>query len=572
MSKKTIKKRIALVAALALGTGVLSVAPANASVDLVASDWSVATTLAANNYGVCFAGAQTSDATNLVEMTSTGQLKLVSTQTDALTANDTVVFTITGPAVWAAWTAGASTPMTVALNGTQKIATWTSASSATVVPLEMYLKPTGVGTIQVLLEQNEYVSSTSTVNHDIELWTITSTSSCATGVPSAADSTFKLVASGAISTQIACASATTLDTDNANYAANTGAIYVRVDMCDANSTLITETTSLLTAEVSSGAVVGVAGSGTTALAATTNKTTYFKVEQATADKGWAGTITLKLDGVVVSTKSAKIFGAPATIEVSGLDIRQQGAAESQGGDYVIKDAAGNALETAITGFDTFTAAQQTVISSSSTNSRTPSQTLASNLAGTTKGQFAYACAASGPGAVAKGVRLKYTNSLLVSIYSPTFDITCGGAAYTYTASLDKASYVPGDIATLTVSAKDAYGNPVFDGDTLGTSSLGVNIAGSNMTAVNAATYADTFLAGKKEYKFTVGSTEGSYNMVVDLTEFNSASKPQAAIAVPYSVKGSTATVSNADVLKSIVALIASINKQIQALQKLILKR
>ena len=36
--------------------------------------------------------------------------------------------------------------------------------------------------------------------------------------------------------------------------------------------------------------------------------------------------------------------------------------------------------------------------------------------------------------------------------------------------------------------------------------------------------------------------------------------------------GGTAAVSNADVLKSIVALIASINKQIQALQKLILKR
>jgi hypothetical protein len=35
---------------------------------------------------------------------------------------------------------------------------------------------------------------------------------------------------------------------------------------------------------------------------------------------------------------------------------------------------------------------------------------------------------------------------------------------------------------------------------------------------------------------------------------------------------STGAVSNADVLKSIVSLIASINKQIQALQKLILKR
>jgi hypothetical protein len=330
---------------------------------------------------------------------------------------------------------------------------------------------------------------------------------------------------------------------------------------------------VLTVEVSAGAVVGESTTtGTASLTATTDKTTYFVIEQATADTAWSGTITVKLGGTVVSTKSAKILGAPATIEVSGLDIRQQGGAESQGGDYVIKDAAGNALEVAIGGFDTFTVAQQTVISSSSTNSRTPSQTLARNLAATTKGQFAYSCNASGPGAVAKGVRLKYTNSLLVSIYSPTFDITCGGAAYTYTASLDKASYVPGDVATLTISAKDSYANPVFDGDTLGTSSYAVNVAGSNMTAVNAATYADTFLGGKKEYKFTVGSTEGAYNMVVDLTEFNSASKPQAAIALPNSIKATTTTVSNADVLKSIVALIASINKQIQALQKLILAR
>jgi len=177
MSKKTIKQRIALVAALALGTGVLSVAPANAAVDLVAADWSVATTIATNNYGVCYTGAQTSDATNLVEMTSNGQLKISSTQTDQLTATDTVVFTITGPAVWASWTAASSSAMTVELNGTQKVATWTSASSADTVPLAMFLKPTGVGTIQVLLEQNEYVSSTSTVNHDIELWTITSTDS-----------------------------------------------------------------------------------------------------------------------------------------------------------------------------------------------------------------------------------------------------------------------------------------------------------------------------------------------------------------------------------------------------------
>jgi len=537
-------------------------------VTLTASTYGVVTTAATDNYGICYVGGQTSNATNLVEMTSNGQLEIVTSATTELASGDKVNFTITGPAVWSSWVLG-SEAGTPSLNATQKTFTnLVGGSSNDDIPLSAYLKPTGTGTIQVAITEYE---ADDAVTHDIELFTITSTTSCGAGVPSSADSTFKLVATGAKASQVACASATTTDADNANYAVDEGAIYLRVDMCDANATLITETTSLLTAEVTSGAVVGAAGSGTTALAATSDKTTYFVVEQFTAGVAWSGTITLKLDGVVVATKSAKIFGAPATIEVSGLDIRQQGAGDGVGGDYVVKDAAGNAIETAITGWDTLTAAQSAVITAGS-SSRTPSQSLSSNLAGTTKGQFNFACNSSGPGAVAKGVRLKYTNSLLVSIYSPTFDITCGGAAYTYSASLDKASYVPGDIATLTITAKDAYGNPVYDGDTLGTSSYAVNIAGSNMTAVNAATYSDTFLSGKKEYKFTVGSTEGAYNMVVDLTEFNSASKPQTALAVPYSIKSSSTAVSNADVLKAIVSLIASINKQIAALQKALLKK
>jgi hypothetical protein len=61
-------------------------------------------------------------------------------------------------------------------------------------------------------------------------------------------------------------------------------------------------------------------------------------------------------------------------------------------------------------------------------------------------------------------------------------------------------------------------------------------------------------------------------MVVDLTSLNSSTKPQTAVTLPYKIASGVTTVSNADVLKSIVALIASINKQIQALQKLILKR
>jgi hypothetical protein len=274
---------------------------------------------------------------------------------------------------------------------------------------------------------------------------------------------------------------------------------------------------------------------------------------------------------VLGTKTAKIVGAPKTIEVSGLDIAQQGGGASTVGDYVIKDSAGNELALAVTGFTTLTEAQARIITAGS-SVRTPSQTTAKAVAGTTKGVFQATCNVYGAGATVTGLTLKYTSAALVTVTSPAFSLTCGEAAYTYTASLDKASYVPGDIATLTISAKGQFGNPAHDADTVGTMALPISIVGSNMTPVIAATNGDTFTAGSKSYKFIVGSTEGSYNMVVDLSEFNSSSKPQSAATVAYKIASGTTTVSNADVLKSIVALIASINKQIQALQKLILKR
>jgi hypothetical protein len=168
-----------------------------------------------------------------------------------------------------------------------------------------------------------------------------------------------------------------------------------------------------------------------------------------------------------------------------------------------------------------------------------------------------------------------------TIKSAPVALKCADATRTYTASLDKASYVPGDIATLTITAKDVNGNAPFDSHKTGTtgatddtlnnvngSAVIPSIAGSQMTPVAALAAADEFAGGVKTYTFIVGSTEGDYQMAVNLTGIST----DTAKTVKYSVKAGTATVSNADVLKSIVSLIASINKQIQALQKLILRR
>jgi hypothetical protein len=105
---------------------------------------------------------------------------------------------------------------------------------------------------------------------------------------------------------------------------------------------------------------------------------------------------------------------------------------------------------------------------------------------------------------------------------------------------------------------------------MGTAGTAITSSFGGMQFVTAPSGGDKFTsaAGAKTYTLQVGTTEGSYVgtfVIAGATD-------TAAKTVQYKVASATPGVSNADVLKSIVALIASINKQIQALQKLILKR
>ena len=139
---------------------------------------------------------------------------------------------------------------------------------------------------------------------------------------------------------------------------------------------------------------------------------------------------------------------------------------------------------------------------------------------------------------------------------------------TYTISTDKAAYAIGEIATITIDAKDAFGKAVSDSTTIGGAGLTtISIGGGTITKAQvdgALGTGDLFTGGVKTYQAQM-TTAGKFNIVVNLP--GSTTKSQSA---SYTVSGGDA--SNAEVLKSIVALIASINKQIRALQKLILKR
>jgi hypothetical protein len=187
------------------------------------------------------------------------------------------------------------------------------------------------------------------------------------------------------------------------------------------------------------------------------------------------------------------------------------------------------------------------------------------------------------GAAAK-LKLRVADASGTYVYSNEFDAKCGGDAKAFTASLDKASYSPGSVATLTIKFLDTKGNGANDfytvtaGDTTGsaTTTDWVQLVGSPGTVVTAPAQADKPLAGVKTYQFIVGTTEGDFNMVVDAPYVRAQNLAlagaQAKITIAYSIKSTSTAVTNADVLKAIVSLIASINKQIAALQKALLKK
>jgi hypothetical protein len=197
-----------------------------------------------------------------------------------------------------------------------------------------------------------------------------------------------------------------------------------------------------------------------------------------------------------------------------------------------------------------------------------------NTYGDYVGQGTYTCTST---AGTSSVVIKTTLSDATVIKSAPFTATCGGAAATYTASFDKASYIQGEVAVLTIAWKDSRGfaaNSEDAVDTITSSASNMSISAPMLAQVGAFTSATKpGLSGTTAVNFTVGTssglTEGSYNAVVNVPNLNTLGKAQ---SVAYKVSTGTSAVSNADVLKSIVALIASINKQIQALQKLILKR
>jgi len=590
MSNKTLKQRIALVAASALTAGFLSVVamPAANATALTVETMTVFANSATGATGAITTADPTDGTGNssgLLIQSDTGnniggasQLTQTATMTVAgvlAVAVDTASYATIAVTNGTITASDGSSDTTVISAGRTSAYNTTSTGS-----LAVTITPNGVGTMVV----NAYAgaaAATPTTNFARVTVTVVATGAAYNAV-SAADST--VYWGTAVSTT---SDTSTTDVSSGNYQkATTEVIEGTIDLYDVYGNAVTSSTGLITCSVTGGAVCNLdttagtiaAGSAATDFSTHAQSNIYFSVAQGTAGVAATGTLTVKYNDSVLATKSFSITGTVAKITVTSVNIGRTGDTSAANFGVSLADAAGNAVY----------ASSGISVDPLTTNEAVTAVTVSTHPSSSSVlGVGTFTCSGTaGAGTTVNGAtatpRLRMLNAAGVYVYSDKFTALCGGDAVSFTASLDKASYTPGSVATLTLGFKDTKGNNANDfytitaGDATGLIANIVTYVGAPGTVVTASATADKPTAGVKTYQFIVGSTEGDFSMVVDAPYVRAVNLAiggaQGKITLSYSIKSSSSAVTNADVLKSIVALIASINKQIQALQALILKK
>jgi len=606
MSKTTIRKRIALVAVSALTAGLFSavtVVPATAgiqaSTNAAASDTTFNVAVGSNTTGSPTIAGDGLTGVTVANMRSLGLLDKDASSTTAQTATmlstgSLVFYTGTAATSKAMVASGgtfdsskdqANTNTSTAYSSNLRIATFADASTIVAATWS----PGAVGTYTVSLYAStattQSVTSTfPTRGNLVGAITVTVVAASAASAYSAADSTCTYAN---VSIEPAALDATSTTVTNAQWYVNFNAVDAYGTAVPAGAFVATATNGALV-NFGTGTSTPVAGTSSTVVDSTitgANKT--IRVDQGTSGAPVTTTVTLSYNGTTICTKTLTIRGSVSTMDVTvagtqdlggstytAADYNHDGAGGAGGLFYVtLKDSAGNIVLPASTGaFAETTGSTNDIIRAYSV------ETLATSTSSTSVHSYSRGIATCGSTAGSREITLKYTNPTTgVVTTSKAFTLRCADDASTYKASLDKASYTQGEIATLTVEYLDSKGNPANRKTTTAqATATDAHIVAPMLTAVTTITGATVRpdINGKKVYTFTVGTssglTAGNYNLVIDYAGMVAAGASK--VTVPYTVKTGGDTTTNADVLKSIVALIASINKQIQALQKLILRR
>ena len=613
MSTKTLRKRISLVAITALTAGVLSVATSpvasatNPTAGVLSASLQVATDASsqptaalatagsgttATSKGLLYKDTTSGLAQSAVVLTG-GQLSLYATVATAAAVTAT----------------GGSFSSSVTLSDAGTTETYNTANTATVFPFASTMASStviatlwtapltaGVYTISLLTGFSTNTGgvsaspSTSLLPPTLGAFiTVSVVATSAGGTYSASTSICQVSPVGAATTYAGVAVV-----DNTAIFANGTAAYINYDLNDAygsdldsGNVTVTSTNGALVNVGAGGSLT--AGIATTDIFQTAGDSDTVRIDQGTANAPVTTTVSISYNGTVVCTKAITIRGAVAKLTVENVGSQALGAASTDNGSQwmyqktsvrtagqftvVAFDSAGNVVNTTDT-IGTYAAATgstSTLIPAITVNTRSTTATA------TSASRYNFGGFSCGATAGEASVKITFTDSTTAKVTtSDAFTARCAGSASTYTVSLDKASYKQGDLAKATVKFLDSKGFKANNMSGVGANTWNLPymtaIDSTIAAGVGASSQTVTDANGEIVYTFAVGTATaaiaGTYTGLATYTgpALGVSSTPT------YTLSTGGDTTTNADVLKSIVALIASINKQIQALQKLILQR
>jgi len=621
MSNKTIFKRIALVAVAALGAGLLTVTPASAANNLAvgtATQPAPATNILNIATAPSITGAAIVTSTpedGVADATDNKSLGLLANSTTLTTSSLTSTATMRADGEIVFYTKtennkaatfvidGGAKFVTVAAEGSPfnnvnaARSQFVSGAATASTQIAFSVKPdTGTTSFTVSMyvsaslatidqtKVNSVAAGTTSKGDLSQRYVVTVATTSASGVYSDADS----YVAGSDSTTAANGGTTNTDAANSLKISSQTLpyAYIDVNLRDAYDVSLSGLGALVIT-ATNGAGLAWKGNGTAASAASdfnltqvdnsdaAGKITVTK-PAARANKSFTTTVSISWNGVVVRTKTVTFLGEVAKITATIDAVSELGTTSSEMGSISYQDDAGNVLTTGISsGTSAVSTTLNSVVTAAAVSDWVDSTDPFSYYDVTCSGT-----ASTGVGAGSADVVFQHVNSASGTVVkSNPVKIICSGNATSFAASFDKAVYAPGEIATLTITGKDAKGNLANANSAIssgsGTSKMSITTP-ANLTIVSAISDTAVYLSsgdGIKTYKFIVGTTEGSFSAIVAIPVIstNNVSAGGAGFAnqtVAYKVAApATGAVTNAEVLAAIVKLIASINKQIRALQK-----
>jgi len=486
MSTKTTFKRIALVTVAAMGFGLLSVVPSTATTQQdsltlgsATTTISVGSSTATNTITQAFLGVNSDTMSVTMSLTSAPATNTVMPELDIVRG------TLLGQAE------RSTDKLTGWLHDTGSVSSYHKSSAEWSVAFT----PTVPGTYVITF--TAYNMSSSTARTTVAptatpvTWTVT--------VPSGtvADTTSTLVTRAA---GVTTGSAATISVA----AGSSTAQAATIEVTPLNASVATTGSTIITATITGAGTVGVGSTG--AVASSGLKTaTYNKASAGIgyvtvwAD-GTSGTssVAISVNGTAVGTATVTFTGAASTVTATlAKPVIAAGSTATTGViTIVVKDANGNG----VSGATMYAVSSGSSIVSTSVTTGSAgaaSISLVGKVAGTNTVTIQNVAAGS---------------TATISAAAPLSVRVGSNVESSVTMTLDKATYAPGDQATITVTIKDADGNAVVDGTYAAFAADVTSTRAMSAGTLPTASIAVGSTVGVKTYLVNVPNSEGAFTI------------------------------------------------------------